>query len=178
MPAGYEARNCHKVNDGVVRFCRNCGQQLRLKIRRDLTRKWFCSRECSSKWWFEKQNRFLLQNYKPWTEEQRKKIGAGGGKRRGNRNGRFKGGYTNNWGYHLIQDNGKQRPYHCVKAEQILERHLKQEECIHHIDGNTLNNKNGNLIICTRSYHNFLHHTMSALYQQLVFGGLNVSSRL
>jgi len=41
---------------------------------------------------------------------------------------------------------------------------------VHHIDGNGLNNKNSNLLICSRSYHGYLHNKMSSLYAQEKFG--------
>lgn len=55
---------------------------------------------------------------------------------------------------------GKWRREHCVIAESILGRKLKKGECVHHIDGNGLNNANSNLMICTTSYHTWLHNEM------------------
>jgi hypothetical protein len=47
---------------------------------------------------------------------------------------------------------------HRVIAEKILGRRLKKKEVVHHIDGNTLNNENSNLLICTIEYHTWLHN--------------------
>lgn len=55
---------------------------------------------------------------------------------------------------------GKWRREHCVVAETILGRKLKKGECVHHIDGNGINNANSNLMICTTSYHSWLHNEM------------------
>lgn len=55
---------------------------------------------------------------------------------------------------------GKWKREHCVIAESILGRKLKNGECVHHIDGNGLNNANSNLMICTTSYHSWLHNEM------------------
>lgn len=55
---------------------------------------------------------------------------------------------------------GKWRREHCVIAESVLGRKLKNGECVHHIDGNGLNNANSNLMICTTGYHSWLHNEM------------------
>jgi len=55
---------------------------------------------------------------------------------------------------------GGGRYVHVVIAEQILDRPLKTSECVHHLDGNGLNNSHDNLLICTRSYHTYLHHAI------------------
>lgn len=55
---------------------------------------------------------------------------------------------------------GRWRREHCVIAESVLGRKLKKGECVHHIDGNGLNNANSNLMICTTGYHSWLHHEM------------------
>lgn len=59
----------------------------------------------------------------------------------------------------------KRRKEHIVLAEKALGRPLKKDECIHHVEGDKTNNKPGNLIICTNSYHKMLHSRMSYLYK-------------
>lgn len=51
-------------------------------------------------------------------------------------------------------------------AERALGRKLKKGECVHHIDGDKLNNANSNLLICTGGYHRWLHGEMSRRYQK------------
>ncbi len=48
------------------------------------------------------------------------------------------------------------------KAQQILGRKLKKHEVVHHIDGNKLNDSNSNLIVCSNSFHSFLHWKMGS----------------
>lgn len=46
---------------------------------------------------------------------------------------------------------------HRLIAERVLDRPLKKNELVHHINKNGLDNRNCNLLICTRGYHNYLH---------------------
>jgi hypothetical protein len=49
------------------------------------------------------------------------------------------------------------RRVHDVIVEKVLGRRLKKGELVHHFDDNGLNNNHNNLLICTRSYHRYLH---------------------
>lgn len=51
----------------------------------------------------------------------------------------------------------KGRSVHVVKMEERLGRRLLDDECVHHIDGNKLNNEDNNLALVTRSGHARLH---------------------
>jgi hypothetical protein len=59
---------------------------------------------------------------------------------------------------------------HIVIAEETLGRRLKRGECVHHLDGDKSNNRRSNLLICTNSYHRWLHERMSLLYAREHFG--------
>lgn len=76
------------------------------------------------------------------------------------------GGRSNWTDYPNTTVNGICRREHVHIAEKVLGRPLKSGECVHHIDGNKTNNKHSNLLICTKSYHIWLHWRMSYLYQR------------
>lgn len=80
---------------------------------------------------------------------------------------------NNNWkdGIHInkegrkliLIDNKKYQYEHRLIAEKVLGRNLKTNEIIHHIDLDVTNNKNNNLLICSISYHKYLHHKIKKL---------------
>lgn len=51
----------------------------------------------------------------------------------------------------------KGRSVHVVAMEERIGRRLLPDECVHHIDGNPLNNDSNNLALVTRSGHMRLH---------------------
>ena len=66
-------------------------------------------------------------------------------------------------------------PEHIYKAERVLRRPLGPTEVVHHMDADSLNNNNGNLLICDRRYHAWLHGEMSRRYAQEKFGKKEVA---
>lgn len=66
-------------------------------------------------------------------------------------------------GYLLFTINGRSHRAHTLVAEAALGRKMKQNEVVHHIDENRLNNSPDNLLICTRAYHVLIHRRMRAI---------------
>ena len=54
-------------------------------------------------------------------------------------------------------------------ASQVLRRPKKLSEVVHHVNGDGLDNRHRNLLICTRSYHRWLHARMGQIYMKEKF---------
>ena len=65
--------------------------------------------------------------------------------------------------YVKITVDGKSIREHRHKAQLALGRNLKGNEHVHHVDYNTKNNKNTNLVVCDNAYHRLIHARTDAL---------------
>jgi len=79
----------------------------------------------------------------------------------GRANGRYNHGTYMDNGYVYKSFNGERKRIHTIIAKDILGRPLKRNEVVHHINLDKLDNRNSNLMICTRSYHQWLHTRMA-----------------
>ena len=68
------------------------------------------------------------------------------------------GGGHRNGVFHLM---------HRLIAVRVLGRELRRDEIVHHIDGNPLNNRKSNLLVCSISYHSWLHRKIQDRKQQV-----------
>ena len=60
---------------------------------------------------------------------------------------------------YLYSEGGKRpRPEHVVIVEKILNRKLKRNELVHHINMIKIDNRKDNLLVCDKKYHMRLHH--------------------
>lgn len=100
--------------------------------------------------------------------ERRRMISNANRGKTGNKNANWKGGKLTGK-YIIIWTSEGYRPEHILVVEKTIGRKLKYPEVVHHINGNKHDNRTKNLLVCTESYHRYLHNRMSYLYQQLVF---------
>jgi hypothetical protein len=78
-------------------------------------------------------------------------------------------------GYDWIKSEAKTAQHgwmreHIWRAEKALGRKLRPGEVVHHIDTDTRNNRNSNLLVCSQGYHRWLHAEMGRRYAKEHFG--------
>ena len=168
--AQYCSRKCSLEvrKNRVMLTCAYCGKKFEVR-KGDLINKGYkrrcCSIECSARW--RSENFSGENNWFYGTKQTLEHIQKRADALKGEKHYNWKGGRKKQAGYIFIKlPNGKYIQEHRQIAGKTLGRKLKRNESVHHINGNTTDNKNENLLICTQSYHAWLHRTMATLYQQ------------
>lgn len=71
--------------------------------------------------------------------------------------GKYLVGYTGN-------GQGRKRLLHRISAERLLQRKLKPDEVVHHINMDRTDNRSSNLLVTTNQKHMWLHQEMQRRY--------------
>lgn len=74
----------------------------------------------------------------------------------------------------ILKNNGKRstKLIHVLMIEQKIGRYLLKNEVIHHINGNTIDNNESNLILMTRSEHSIAHRSLEYCTINLIKQGI------
>lgn len=112
-------------------------------------------------------NRVILRNLRKHNIRVRNNSESQKGIQAKDKNGNWKGGRQIRAGYvYLLKPN---HPHADIKGyvresriivEKILGRYLKRSEVVHHVNKNTSDNRNCNLLVCSISYHMWLHRKL------------------
>lgn len=138
----------------VRALCENCHEEFwaRVRYRKSSSKghTLFCSRQCF----------FDSDRFNPPVPKK------------GSANPNWKGGISVSRGY-FVYSAGEHvgRFVHVIIVEKALGRRLLKSEVVHHIDGNKQNNEHSNLLVCTKSYHQWFEKKMAYIGKQLLFAG-------
>lgn len=147
--------------DFGIKKCEYCGKEIICKIRRDITRKRFCSRRCLGL--YSVKMGWLKCDYSEKTRQKMRKS-----KLKLLKTGWRPVGWRaydlpirlSGRGYYF---KGNKR-LHTILMEEKLGRKLIPNEVVHHKDFNKLNNLLDNLVVMTRSCHMKLHTQVMKTY--------------
>lgn len=136
----------------VEKYCAECGVALVLRCTRDIKRKRFCSRSCLGTW-HGRRNGPKTAGRKASAEE----IAGRSRTRRENSIGNKRLESRGKVLYWSVMTVDGYRYEHRLVAEETLGRSLTDDEVIHHINGDGLDNRPENLMVMTALEH-LQHH--------------------
>lgn len=148
IPITNKATRCHECagkarRNRAIRICKECGQEYEAKVSE---RRVFCSRKCQLEYYKKiwQADGTKLPSYKPGKVQ-------------------WANGYVMIYDPGREKQNGKNRRIqeHRYVAEHVLGRKLKPSEIVHHINLDKGDNRPCNLLVCSQSYHLWLHSQMA-----------------
>jgi hypothetical protein len=166
------SRECQKKHSRELVECRNCGKQFVSVKSKNAS---FCSSKCSNEF-------FTGLNHVRWRPEEEKVCLFCGNIFKAKRNWERKKSYCSyeccvadrekvGWprsvaigekevwgdGYVYVKTENGWVAEHKLVAEKMIGRVLNPNEIVHHKNGNTVNNSEGNLLVVTRKEHMEIH---------------------
>ena len=112
----------------------------------------------------DKMSKNLKERWRNLPEKEKDRLRK---QQTGEKGNRWKGGRKKSHGYVLLLNREHPVKNRYVKrarliAEKALGRYLKPPEMVHHVNGIRDDDRNENLLICTRGYHSVLENKMRA----------------
>lgn len=165
------------MNRDTDRKCAcGCGQELSTDFtKKGEKRKWIRGHDKRGTVWSE-ERRKKVEEY--WEQEEAIELASRAGTKssppddwNGENHPNWKGGKVDYGAKRYVMVRAPNHPNahrgyvyeHVYKASQVLGRPLEDGEEVHHINFNGKDNRNQNLMVCSREYHMFIHSRIKEL---------------